>query len=142
MNRGFTLIEVLIALCIVGILSAIAVPSYSAVLVRAQRNEARLALLKVLHAQERHYQIHYRYTDRFEPPPQDGGLGLAARSDTGNYLLSVRLDDDGQHYLAIASPDPSRRQGSDRDCARITLDDSGNRGASNAAGGDARERCW
>lgn len=142
MSRGFTLIEVLIALCIVGILSAIAVPGYSAILVRAQRNEARLALLKVMHAQERHYQIHFRYTDRFEVSPQEGGLGLAARSEAGSYLLSVELRDQGQRYLAIAQPDRSRRQAGDRDCARITLDDSGARGASNAAGNDARELCW
>lgn len=142
MSRGFTLIELVIALAIVGILSAIALPGYSAVLLRAQRNEARLALLQVVHAEERHYQLHLAYTDRFEPSLQEGGLGLDAHSDGGNYLLSVALREDGQGYVAVAEPDPSRRQSADRDCARITLDSSGRRGATNRMGDDTGATCW
>jgi type IV pilus assembly protein PilE len=142
MNRGFTLLELMIALAIVGILSAIALPGYSAVLMRAQRNEAKLALLEVVHAEERHYQLHLAYTDDFEPSLQAGGLGLDARSDTGNYLLSVTLRADGQGYIAIARPDPAHRQAGDRDCARITLDSSGRRGAADSAGNETTGRCW
>jgi type IV pilus assembly protein PilE len=142
MNRGFTLVELLIALAIVGILSAIALPGYSAVLMRAQRNEAKLALLAVVHAEERHYQLHLAYTDRFEPPLQQGGLQLDAHSESGNYQLSVSLREDGQGYIAVAQPDPDRRQAGDRDCARITLDSTGRRGATDSAGDDASERCW
>ena len=42
---GFTLLELLVTLAIVGILTAIAWPGYGAVMRRAQRDEARLALL-------------------------------------------------------------------------------------------------
>lgn len=142
MSRGFTFIELLIALVIVGILSAIALPTYSAVLTRAQRNEARLALLKVQHAQERHYQLHLRYSDRFDLSLQQGGLAMPGHSDAGNYLLSVRLQDEDQRYVAVARPDPRRRQAGDRECAEITLDDTGRRGAITAAGTDSREHCW
>lgn len=50
--RGLTLIELLMVILIVGILAAIAVPTYSNYMIRARRADAKTALEQVRAAQE------------------------------------------------------------------------------------------
>jgi type IV pilus assembly protein PilE len=139
---GFTLLEMLVTLAIVGILTAIAWPGYGAVVRRAQRDEARLALLGIQHAQELRYQNRLAYGDRLAVPAADGGLGLAELSGAGSYRLSVDLRDDGQRYVASARPVTQGRQSGDRACALLTIDETGRRTATDADGRDATELCW
>lgn len=140
--RGFTLIELLIALTVVAILSAIAWPGYGAIMHRAQRHDARLALLELQHDQERHYLRHFEYTDLLTDPPAAGGLGRSDRSRSGEYQLSVTLRADGQGYIAHAVPAPESRQARDRTCARFSLDQTGRHAATDAAGADSTASCW
>lgn len=52
-QRGFTLIEVMVVVVILGILAAIAIPSYVEYVNRSRRTEAKTALLQVAQWQER-----------------------------------------------------------------------------------------
>ena len=54
-SRGFTMLEILIAVVVVAILAAIAIPSYSAYLVRGQRAAAKAALQQAAQFMERNY---------------------------------------------------------------------------------------
>jgi len=53
-NRGFTLIELMIAVAVVGILASIAYPAYRDAILRGRRAEARTALSELLLQQERY----------------------------------------------------------------------------------------
>ena len=52
-QRGFTLMELIITMCIIGILTAIAIPNYTAYIQRSNRSEARSALLEAAAWMER-----------------------------------------------------------------------------------------
>lgn len=62
-TQGFSLIELMIVIALIGILAAIAYPNYMEYLNRAKRAEAKTALLEGAQALERYYSIHGSYLD-------------------------------------------------------------------------------
>ena len=61
LSSGFTLIEVMIVLAIVGILSAIAYPNYVQYVVRSHRADAKVSLLEATQWMERNYSLTQSY---------------------------------------------------------------------------------
>lgn len=134
--RGFTLLELLATTVIIAVLAALALPGYQHVMHRALRQEARLALLRVQHHQERHFSEHHAYADL---------PGALQRSDAGHYTLSVELSADGMRYVATARADPRGRQASDSACGFLSIDETGQRRSATAAGvwqDSDTLRCW
>jgi type IV pilus assembly protein PilE len=60
--RGITLIELMIVVVVIGIMAAVAYPSYREFVARANRNEAKAALLRIATNQERFYLQNNTYT--------------------------------------------------------------------------------
>jgi len=61
-NQGFTLIEMMIVVAIIGILAAIAYPSYEEYVKSSRRAEAQSALMGLAAAMERHFTANNSYT--------------------------------------------------------------------------------
>lgn len=85
-QKGFTLIELMIVVAIIGILAAIALPAYQDYTARSQMSEA-LSLAGGARTAVTEY-----WTTEGAFPPSNASAGLAAATDiTGNYVASVNV---------------------------------------------------
>jgi type IV pilus assembly protein PilE len=95
-SRGFTAIELLIAIVIVGVLAAIAYPSFRGAIDRSRRADAIGALLLAQLAQERWRANQVTYGNL-------GEIGVPSRSSAGHYRLEVgELTSSGYELRASA----------------------------------------
>jgi len=81
-TRGFTLIELMMVVAVVGVLAAIAYPSYQEQVRKGKRAEGRGALLKGAQMQERYYTTNNKYADGATFPTL---FGLASGVSTPIY---------------------------------------------------------
>ncbi len=83
-RRGFSLLELMIAVAVVAVLTAIAIPSYQAYLIRGQRATAKAALLQAAQTMERAYTAGYTTAAGVYVPggayPNAGTLATVAAS--------------------------------------------------------------
>lgn len=90
--RGFTLIELMIVVSIIGILAAVAIPSYQTYVTRAQVTEA----LVIAGELKTTIKEHYKYKGEFPKTNSEAGIPEASQL-LGNYVSSIELADGAFH---------------------------------------------
>jgi type IV pilus assembly protein PilE len=138
-SRGVTLIELMVVVFIIGVLAAIAMPSYRQYTLRTHRTEAKSALMQLAANQERFYLQNNQYS--LDP----AALGFtASQSENGVYDLAIAtVNGVTLDYVATATPNPAGgangiNQSPDAQCATFTIDAQGRRTATP----DGRGDCW
>ena len=132
-TRGFTLIELMIAVAILGIIAAIAYPSYLDQVRKSRRSDAQSALLQAANRQERFFTTQYSYADAA------AALGMPTETENEAYTLAVdKGDADGFEITATAQGD----QVND-DCRSLTINEIGEKTANGAGPNDSiSQDCW
>ena len=130
-NNGFTLIEVMIVVVIIGILAAIAYPSYDEYVKRGNRAEGQALLTDAAARQEKFYSQNFKYTTAIADLY---GGATSKTSETKKYTLALSSVNNDGGYTLTASP-----QFTDTKCGNLTLTALGIRGESGTKDVDY---CW
>lgn len=145
--RGFSLIELMIAVALVAILAAVAFPSFMDSVRKSRRSEAFAALSNVQQAQERFRANNTSYAANLSAAPTDTppGLGLGATTPNGYYTIAL-VAATATSYEATATAVAGTSQAHDGSCTTLgvkmvnaTLEYAGSSGALTYA---ASNRCW
>ncbi|MFJ2321968.1 type IV pilin protein [Pseudomonas sp. NPDC087817] len=127
-NRGFTLIEIMIVIAIIGIMLTIGIPSYTEYVKKGRRAEVVSLLSEQAQSLERFYTKSNIYT---------GITGLSAGNDF--YTITPTITD--QTFLLTATRKTGTAMATDK-CGDFTLTNTGVRSMNNATTGLTTKDCW
>ena len=135
--RGFSLVEVIIALVVVSILASISYPSYVAYVEKSRRAEAVGALLTLATKQEKYYQNAGTYTNDMTQLGYSSDPALTPKSV---YQIDAVLAAGGQSYTLTATRHGA--QTADTKCGDLVYTSTGVKTALNNSTSDPLKDCW
>ncbi len=142
---GFTLIELMIAVAIISILAAVAIPAYTQFIKKSRRSDAKIALMGLAQAQATHYTDFRRYASNIGDSTSSNTIRCKTfcskesnkwLSPDKHYRLSIGLSNGGYTLTATAE---GAQADNDPDCKTLTLTSSNIRGST---GDGDTEECW
>jgi type IV pilus assembly protein PilE len=132
-SRGVTLLELVVVIAVLGLLAALAIPSYLDQVRKGRRADGKALLLETAARMEQFFTENNRYTISFA----ELNLPAGATSQEGHYLLAVTAPDAACPIAGCFSLEAQPLGGQTADsCGTLTLTSSGTRGA------DGGADCW
>jgi type IV pilus assembly protein PilE len=143
-GKGFTLVELMVAVLVGAILVSIATPIYMNQIRKSRRTEARTALLDLASREERYMSANNAYTNT---AANLGYTALPATIGSGYYTLTVAAPVAATAALpasfsATATPIAGKGQDKDPMCVSFTVDSTGKTSSLNSAATDTTSSCW
>lgn len=129
-NSGFTLVELMIVIAIIGILAAVGYPAYTSAVKKANRADAIDSLLSLAGRMEEYYMNNDTYVGATINAAGTGTVGSNKTSDD-LYTLSI-TSATAFAYNLTATPKTA-----DTECGNLILNSLGQKSASTGAAG-----CW
>lgn len=133
-HKGFTLVELMIAVAIIGILAAIAYPSYSNYLMKGRRASAQAHLADIAQRQEQYLLDARAYAGSL------GALNMTTPDDVSTYYTITLVADNTAgappSFTVTATPKAGTAQVNDQ-CGTLSINNTGSKIASTGAAG-----CW
>ena len=130
-KAGFTLVELMIVIAIVGILAGVGYPAYTSAVNKANRADAIDSLLSLSGRMEEYYMNNDSYVGATINTAGTGTVGSNQTSDD-LYTLSITAAT-AFAYSLTATP-----KSTDAECTTLTYDSLGNKGAT----GTGAAHCW
>ncbi len=138
-GRGFTLIEVMVIMVVLGILAAIAIPNYTEYVKRGNRSAAQAYLVNLASRQAQFYLDQRIYADTV------AALNVTAPAEINNRYTIAIATNAGPPATYTITATPTGNQTGDR-CGVLAIDQSGNRGTAIAGPpvtvGASPVNCW
>lgn len=145
-SQGFTLVEMMIVVAILGIVAAIAYPSYKEQVHKSNRADAKVALNDAAQQLQRCFTAYNTYKPDIGKCSSVDQLVDAAGVDSKERLYVVKLVNDATYtsttYTLQAIPVADKKQSTDSSCAKMELDQTGTQAAYDKGNADTTDTCW
>lgn len=133
-KNGFSLIELMMTVAIVGVLSSIAIPTYKNYSIKSHRVEGKSLIMEIMQRQEKYYTENNTYTTNLTL------LGYSSStviSEQGYYSLTAAAAADGIINNVILTAQPIGSQASDSECGSFIMNSNGQKTTSTSS-----TTCW
>lgn len=122
-RRGFTLIEIMIALVVIVLLAAVAYPAYTAAIAKNRRAEGVAAIAAVQLAQERWRSSNDSYSSTHDDTNKKfTDLNVSSVSSPEGYYNLAISGADEVGYIVTATAVSGKAQASDTNCVRLQVE--------------------
>jgi len=136
-QRGVTLIELMIAVVIVGILAMIAYPNYASYLVKSRRGQAAACLQEASQFMERYYTTNLRYDQTAGGTAVSLPTTACIQDMNGRYVISIGSVN-ANSFVLRATPQGAQAS-ADTQCGTLSLSQNGTKTVS---GTGSVASCW